>query len=135
MTSWPGVLADIAAVAGDGAALAVALAKGGGPAYFPSSPGENHWLTLAVGLEKARVICAALAVDHGRGGTIPVPLGPIGRRADTWAEIRRLDAEGLSEREIARRTGVDGRTVRRHRNGHSGQRRRDPQQPDLLDID
>ena len=127
----PGVLGEIADVAGLAAALAVAREMGGRRAYFPATPKADHWLVRAVGAEAAAVICAHL-VAGGAGLEIPVPLGPTGTRARAWATIRRALDDGATAGTAARLAGVDERTVRRHRNGHSASRRRDPDQHDLF---
>ena len=49
MLSLPGILGEIAEVAGFKAALQVARAKGGTKAYFPVTPEDDHWLVKAVG--------------------------------------------------------------------------------------
>lgn len=115
----PDLLDRIAQIAGEAAALQVATAKGGTRAYFPAKPSANSWLVQAVGQEKAELICKTL-VAGSKGDTIPVPLGPMGSRAKQWHAMRRAFAEGASVPEAARLAGVDERTARRHRNGHSG---------------
>ena len=55
----PGVLAEIAAVAGEDAALAVAAAHGGTQVYIPPAPARDHWL--------ARLVGHALAKTKDRG--------------------------------------------------------------------
>jgi len=118
-TIYPGILGEIAVIAGDAAAEAVARAKGGGPAYFPASPAPGHWLVEAVGLDKARAICMAL-VSADRGCRLMVPIGPYGTRGQSWRIMRSALQDGCSVAEAARRAGVDIRTARRHKNGHSG---------------
>ncbi|MFC7455044.1 hypothetical protein [Insolitispirillum peregrinum] len=119
---YPGILGEIAAIAGPAAAEAVARAKGGRPAYFPRRPMAGHWLADAVGLDKAQAICDRL-VGGGSGFTVPVPVGPSGSRARVWRTISEALAEGCSVPEAAHRAGVDIRTARRHKNGYSGPRR------------
>jgi len=118
-TTYPGVLGEIAEIAGEAAAVKVVQAKGGTKAYFPARPGPTCWLTVAVGQETAEKICAAV-VAGTRGVELPVPLGPLGTRAKTWHVIQKALANGAAGPEAARLAGVDERTVRRHRNGHSG---------------
>lgn len=106
----PGVLAEIAAVAGEAAAVAVARAKGGTRAYLPGPdrllPG--HWLVATVGMEAAQAIAARLG-----GGDVEIPLGPYaGNRARVHAAIREAARRGESEAAIARLVGVTDRTVR-----------------------
>jgi hypothetical protein len=110
---WPGILADIAEVAGPMAALRVAGAKGGINAYIPLPERlrDDHWLVLACGWEGAVAVAARLG-----NGVVPVPLGPFaGNRAAIRRAIREGLAAGLSGWEIARRTGVTDRTVRNHK--------------------
>ncbi|SBW13047.1 conserved hypothetical protein [uncultured Alphaproteobacteria bacterium] len=110
----PGVLGDIAEVAGVSAALQVAAARGGRVAYIPTPdhlPPE-HWLVVAVGAEAAAAIARRLG-----GGALLIPLGPLGgTRGRVWATIRAAIDEGCSAPEAAARAGVHERTVRRHRN-------------------
>lgn len=111
----PGLLAEIADVAGVDAALAIAAAKGGTMAYFPAYPDANHWLCQAVGEEKAKLI--ARAVCTGRGGLeLLVPMGPKRSRIEVWRKISDMIAEGHSKTDIARACGVHVRTVQNHRN-------------------
>ncbi|HYH17519.1 MAG TPA: hypothetical protein VD995_02775 [Azospirillum sp.] len=128
----PGVLGEIAEIAGAPAALAVAREMGGRRAYFPAKPKADHWLVRAVGAETAAAICAHL-VAGGTGLEIPVPLGPTGSRAQVWSTIQRALSAGETSGRAAQLAGVDERTIRRHRNGHSGARRSgDPDQGELF---
>ena len=111
---WPGILADIAEVAGPMAAYRVADVRGGVPAYFPRPEGltDDHWLVVACGWEAARRIARRVG-----GGKFEVPLGPLsGNRAAVARAIREGLAQGLPGLRVARMVGVDCRTVRRHRN-------------------
>ena len=127
----PGVLGEIAEVAGTAAALAVAREMGGRRAYFPAKPKAEHWLVRAVGAETAEAICAHLVAGNA-GLEIAVPLGPTGTRAQVWSTIQKALSEGATNGTAAHLAGVDERTIRRHRNGHSGGRRRDPNQHELF---
>lgn len=114
----PGVLAEIAELAGESAAMAVARARGGTRAYIPSVDGlkDGHWLPQAVGMEAARRIAERIG-----GGEVDIPLGPYaGNRAAVRQAIRDGVQAGHSEAAIARLAGVADRTVRRHKNGHTG---------------
>ncbi len=114
----PGVLAEIASIAGESAAVAVARARGGTRAYIPGEDGlrDGHWLVAAVGMEAARAIARRLG-----GGDVDVPLGPYaGSRARIHQAIREGLRSGQSEAAIARMAGVADRTVRRHKSGETG---------------
>lgn len=103
----PGVLADIAAVAGREAALSVALAFGGQTFYLPTSewlaahPGREHPLREHLG--------AALAGVAGRigGETIYIPMA-------TRACVVHLSAKGVDTSIIARRLRISEKTARRY---------------------
>lgn len=119
----PGVLGEIEEVAGLAAALQVAAAKGGGPAYFPAAGRltVDHWLVQAVGRDVAVSLCRHFGGQSGR--QIKITLGPVGSRAKRWAAMKRAIAAGRSAVEIARTLGIDEKTVRRHRRGESGKSR------------
>ena len=121
--TWPGILADIADVAGPLAALRVAEARGGRLTYFPSAQAlrDDHWLVIACGWDAARAIARRVGGDRE-----DVPLGPFaGNRAAVRRAIREGLAAGLSGQEIARRVGVTARTVRNHK--HVSETGRDDQ--------
>ena len=101
----PGVLAEIAGVAGREAALALALARGGDTLYVPrpDSIEGRHPLAGAVGLDAARRIAGRYS-----GETLSVPRA---RRA----LVRHLAARGLGAREIAARLGISVSAARRYR--------------------
>ncbi len=106
MTTLPGVLSEIEALAGRGAALGIALAHGGDdgwdvPRALDTPPGQA--LAGLVGAEAAAAI-----VGRFGGGAIAVPLA---RRA----LVRHLAAQGMSTAEIARRLAITRRTARRYR--------------------
>lgn len=127
----PGLLAEIAEVAGVGAALAVAEAKGGASAYIPAPPVRpGHWLVTACGQAAADAIAGHFAA---RGGAHhKIPLGPVASRGRLWREMHQLIDQEISSAEIARRLGIDERTVRRHRKGESGRNCPDDRQSDLF---
>jgi len=116
MTALPGILAEIAEIAGRDAALAVAKAKGGTQAYFPTRPGPNHWLSKCVGLENARAIGRELGTGHG-GVELLVPMGPSATKAAIWRKMHEMIDAGHSKATIARTCNVHVRTVQLHRNG------------------
>ena len=98
----PGVLAEIAEIAGRDAALDVALAFGGSTMHVPA-PGRvcHHGLARVLGDERARLVA-----ERFQGEQVYVPKA-------NGASARRLRSQGLSTREIASRLGVSRRTVQR----------------------
>lgn len=84
----PDLLARVAEVAGEDAALLLAKAFGGRPLYLPLAeeiePG--HRLSELIGMERARAVCTAI----GQGEVI-FPRGPFSSRA----ELKRRVAEML----------------------------------------
>lgn len=124
----PGLLAEIAAVAGEAAALAVAEAVGGTQIYIPPEPAADHWLSRLVGHKAARAIADRLTCGVGPI-RLDVPLGPCGHQGKARRKVDRMIEAGRSERDIARATGYTGRGVRKRR---SQLRRRDRRQPKLL---
>lgn len=114
MTQLPRLLAEIADVAGEPAALAIARAKGGGRALIPAKVKPGHWLAETIGMELAVRIA-----DHftsGRGSVeIDVPLGPAGTLAGAYRTMHKLLAEGRPSDEIARTVGMTRRTVLRNK--------------------
>lgn len=124
-----GDLAEIAEVAGNGAALALVAVKGGTRVYIPKpdSLAAGHWLVDTVGAEAARLIA-----ERFGGNGVEVPLGPGGSRAKAWAAMRKALADGHDTATAARLAGVHQRTVRRHKNGHSGAEVVDPRQARLI---
>lgn len=113
MTHLPGVLAEIAEIAGEDAALKIAEARGGTNIYLPPVPGADHWLSELLGHDVALTIAARLTC--GFPMRLDVPCGPTSIAARTRAKADRMIAEGRSEAEIVRETGYSGRTIRRRR--------------------
>ena len=102
----PQLLADIAEALGTGAALRLARDHGGGRLAVPKHP--TPAFVAKVGQELAAWLC-----EHHGPGHVDMPLGPTGDRA---ARLRRAIEQGDdSASAIARRFGVAGRTVKRHR--------------------
>ena len=101
----PGVLAEIAAVAGRTAALDLAMALGGSDRYVAHDAAErpDHPLTRALGSE-----AAAAVVGRFGGSTIYIPHA---RRA----LARHLAAQGVATNEIARTLGCSAQAGRRYR--------------------
>lgn len=118
-----GVLSEIADVAGEAAAVALAAQYGGTRVYIPARAGDGHWLVACVGRRAADLICAHFVAD-GSGQRIEVPLAGGGSypqlRRTIARRVHELDREGKSEGVIAKAVGVTGRTVRRHRAAHRG---------------
>ncbi|SDH93640.1 hypothetical protein [Roseospirillum parvum] len=108
----PGVLRQIAEIAGAPAALAVAAARGGRRVYVPTPDAlaAGHWLVEAIGLEPARRVAGGLGAGH-----IDLPLGPLANGARVRAAIRQSLRAGHSAAEAAALSGAHVRTVWRHR--------------------
>lgn len=126
----PGVLWEIADVAGEAAAVAVSARVGGTRVYIPARISDDHWLVECVGRAAAAKICAHFAVD-GRGQRIDVPLATGGayrqlRRAIA-IRVHQLDKARKSAREIATAVGITQRAVHLHRAAHRGGRKDDKQ--------
>ncbi|MBW7968156.1 LuxR C-terminal-related transcriptional regulator [Bradyrhizobium sp. BR 10289] len=127
----PGVLAEIAEVAGETAALMISARRGGQRVYFPSTKflHKAQWLVECVGHDLAAKICAHFEVD-GRGQRIDIPLhvgGTYRQFVRSVAErVHKLDRDGKSSTEIAQQLGLTQRTVHRHRARHQ-QRKNDKQ--------
>ena len=103
----PGVLAEIAEIAGRDAAMGLALKKGGQDLRIPRPEKllEDHPLAEAVGFEAARKIA-----KHFKGECIYVPMG---RRA----LVCELLLRGWAHGDVASRLGVSVSVVRRYGRG------------------
>lgn len=121
----PGVLAEIAEVAGLDAALRIAEKRGGASMSIPARMTDDHWLSMLIGIELA----TKLSKHYASGRTsqeLAIPLGPTGTRRQLHTAIRRLLKDGVAGEEIARRLRIADRTVRRHKRGmHPTDRRQD----------
>ena len=107
---FTGVLADIARVAGDEAALAIGRKLGGTRVYFPGKPKPTHWLSGLVGPEAAQAICEELTA--GFSGRIDIPLGQFGHQEEPRQKVDRMLVEGKnSVRDIALATRNTERAV------------------------
>jgi len=111
MTHRPALLAEIAKVAGDDAAIKVAQARGGTRVYFPPKPAKDHWLVDLVGQQRADAICEELTAGIGPV-RVDVPIGTAGQAGRGARKVDRLIREGKSERDIALATGYTERAVR-----------------------
>lgn len=130
VNALPGVLGEIAEVAGEAAAVKFAAQAGGTRVYIPARVDDEHWLVACVGRQAADTICAHFAAD-GRGQRVDVPIGlggayPQLRRAIA-KRVHQMDQENESSRAIAIRVGISQRTVHRHRRSHRGRRKGDKQ--------
>ncbi|WP_454887849.1 hypothetical protein [Sphingomonas oryzagri] len=113
MTALPRVLAEIAEIAGEDAALAVARERGGTQVYLPPEPKPDHWLSELLGHDVAGKIAAQLT--GGFPMRVEIPLGPTSHAARTRAIVDRMISEGRSETEIAKASGYNARSIRRRR--------------------
>lgn len=127
MKQLPGILAEIADIAGEDAALAVAAARGGTQIYIPPSPPRDHWLSRLVGHQAAKAIADRLTCGVG-GMRVDLPLGPKGHAARQRAKVDRMIHDDRSERDIALATGYTVRSVRRRKKalGKEGDKRQLP---------
>lgn len=114
MTALQGLLAQIAAAAGEDAALKLAADRGGTQIYVPPSPEPDHWLCQLLGERAALAVCDLLTAGVGPA-RVDVPLGPTGALAAQRAKVDALIRTDASERDIARATGYTIRTIRRRR--------------------
>jgi hypothetical protein len=106
----PGLLNEIATVAGHERALALAVARGGTRFTVPKVAREGHWLVALIGPEAAR----HLAQTRG-GEVILVPIGPTARAVTTHRLIHSALAAGHSIETTAKIANVHARTVYRHK--------------------
>lgn len=117
MTALPPLLAEIAEVAGEEAALALAQAYGGVRIYIPPTVDADHWISKLIGHEAALRVCDRLTAGLA-GRRVDLPLGPTGNNATfraMQAHADRMIIAGRSERDIAMATGYTTRQVRRRR--------------------
>ncbi len=116
MTKLPGLLGDIADIAGLQVAYKIAQSHGGTRVSIPARAQEGHWLTELVGYETADEICRGLATLSTRGvlkgvSNETLPRGPASLIQNARREARRLLKTGMSAREVARATGLHERTI------------------------
>ncbi|WP_288804173.1 hypothetical protein [uncultured Novosphingobium sp.] len=71
MPHLPTMLATIAEVVGEEAALNIAEAHGGTEVHIPLTPDPDHWLSELIGQPEAAVVAAALAMQVGLRVKIP----------------------------------------------------------------
>ncbi len=104
----PYPLDEIADVAGIDAALAIADSVGGTRVSLPARARPDHWLTVCVGMDKAKLICdhfRTLSPDDDRERGVPaivIPRGPATLMAKAKARFHDARQRGYSVREAAR---------------------------------
>jgi len=116
MSNLPGILADIAEIAGNEAAYKIASAVGGTRVSIPPRASKSHWLTELLGYEQADLICRGLATldPDGKLRGVRDEIIPKGPAALLRAARRRADEalkSGKSAREAARLSGLTERTI------------------------
>lgn len=115
-SSLPGILADIAAIAGPEIALRIAQSHGGTRVTIPPQAVPGHWLTDLVGFETANKICRGLATLDAEGRLKGVqheviPLGPTSYLKNARRKAAAALSAGTSVRETARIVGLHERTI------------------------
>lgn len=102
----PASIDMIAETIGVRLALKIVEVYGGVEVSFPSRPHDEHPVIVALGKDDGYAIC-----KYMNGNTLSVPhcRPPRSARAD----IARMEAEGRSDREIARQLGLTQRWVRK----------------------
>ncbi|MCW5711282.1 helix-turn-helix domain-containing protein [Shinella sp.] len=102
----PRSIREIAETIGVRLALKLVQEFGGLEIRFPAQPDDQHPVIRALGKEDGYAIC-----KYMDGSKLSVPHCRPPRSAR--AEILRMEAEGLSNAEIARRIGITQRWVRK----------------------
>lgn len=115
---FPGVLGEIAEVAGEEAALKLGAAYGGTRVRFPGHiKSDDHWLVTCVGRPAADAICDYFRQGNCRGTFHGVYL-LVPRGNDTkialHTQIIKLSESGLSVSKIGRQLNLGERAVYRH---------------------
>ncbi|GAA0600217.1 helix-turn-helix domain-containing protein [Paenochrobactrum glaciei] len=110
-TSLPGVLAEIAEIAGVEAAWALVSAQGGIVVYIPAEAKEGHWLTELVGIEAAEKICKHFSVGN-TGNRIQIPMGKFIQSRERL--VKALEA-GMTASQAALSAGMHERSAYRAR--------------------
>ncbi|PWV97727.1 hypothetical protein DFR52_106252 [Hoeflea marina] len=116
-STLPGILGQIADVAGVETALAVAGAVGGTRVQIPAyAKGEEHWLTDLVGAKQAALICDHFRIldpdgrAHGLSDVL-IPQGPHGVMARAKRQFLLEIENGASVAVACRRSGLHERTA------------------------
>ena len=105
--AWPGLLKDVARVAGSDAAFRLAMELGGTEihvpkaAYLRSAP--DHPIVQAIGVTAATAV--ANEIGHGESMYVPRARRPC---------VQVLKARGASTREVAARLQISPQAVRAH---------------------
>ena len=123
----PGVLAEIAEVAGLAAALKLAAHHGGQTVYIPGHARPDHWLVILLGQEAADAVCRRYRTGNQQAGARV--LIPLARLHGQRAAMAKALAEGRSARQAAAVSGLHERTAYRMR----ARNRQDDRQPGLFD--
>lgn len=110
-----GILAEIADVAGEDAAMAIANAVGGAAVYIPPVPTNDHWMCRLIGRDEAKAVCERLTCGQGRPRRLEMPLGPASSQAKRRALLDSMLGEDRSDRDIVLRTGYTVGAVRKRR--------------------
>lgn len=105
---FPGILAEIARVAGESAATRLALAAGGTEMKFSASP--RAALARLVGAEAAKAIVAELGREK-----YTIPMAHLRGQKGRQAQAARMLAGGASNNDVARACDIHERTARRVR--------------------
>lgn len=116
----PGLLGEIAEVAGLSAALTIAETVGGTRVSIPARATDSHWLVETVGREAADKICnhfRTLSPEGREAGArhVIIPRGPAGCLAKARTRLAKELENGTSAREAARRAGLSERAAFRMR--------------------
>jgi hypothetical protein len=116
----PGLLGEIAEVAGLAAALAIAERVGGTRVTIPSRAADDHWLVKLIGRDAADKICDHMRILSPEGREagarhVVIPRGPTGYLAKARIRLAKELEAGTSAREAARKTGLSERTAFRMR--------------------
>lgn len=134
-TKLPGALADIAEIAGERAAQAIAVQRGGTEIYVPPHVGPDHWLVQLVGQEAADAICAHYRTVNADGVEVgmrhlAIPFAETHLLERARERCRQELLHGATARQAALRSGLSERSVYRAKARLRGAR--DPDQPDLF---
>lgn len=116
MTTFPGILAEIAELAGKDAAWAILSEYGGIRVDIPAVARPDHWLSQLVGLEAATKICEGLRVGSPSGGMtgvrhVVIPLGSRSLQKTARRHLAEALRSGKDVRSAAREAGVHERTA------------------------
>jgi hypothetical protein len=119
----PDLLARIAEIIGEDAAMLVAQEWGGRYLYIPREFRPTHRLVELIGADRARAMWSA--IGHG---TVLIPMGPCAGAAARRKIARSAMEDGKSRAQAAKIAGIHVRTA--HRLG--AKKKRDGRQGDLF---